>query len=63
MPGAVMTSTIFATPRLARGLEAAGAERRQAETHAEALRPVAADGRDELATIVFVIGLRVFGVF
>lgn len=72
MPGAVMTSTIFAALRIARDLEAAGAERRRAETHAEALRPVAAAGRDDLATVrwpagllaafVFAIGLRVSGI-
>ena len=72
MSGAPMTSTIFATLRIARDLEAAGAERRQAGTHAEASRPVAVAGRGEfapvrwsaglLAAFVFAIGLRVFGI-
>ena len=67
-----MTSTIFAALRIARDLEAAGAGRRQAGTHAEASRPVVVAGRDELATLrwpaallaafVFAIGLRVFGI-
>ena len=44
----------FATPsnpfEIARDLEAAGVERRQAETHAEALHKAATADRDELAT-------------
>ena len=38
------------TLRIARNLEAAGVERRQAEAHAEALRVVADASREDLAT-------------
>ena len=45
-----MASTTFDTLRVARDLEAAGVDRRQAEAHAEALRQAATADRDELAT-------------
>ena len=45
-----MASTAFDTLRVARDLEAAGVDRRQAEAHAEALRQAATADRDELAT-------------
>ena len=43
-------SAAFDTLRIARDLEAAGVERRQAEAHAEALRIVADSARAEAAT-------------
>ena len=45
-----MASTTFDTLRVARDLEAAGVDRRQAEAHAEALRQAATADRGELAT-------------
>ena len=45
-----MTDVAVDTFVIARNLEAAGIERRQAETHAEALRQVADANRGELAT-------------
>ena len=45
-----MTDVAVDTLVIARSLEAAGIERRQAEAHAEALRQVADANRGELAT-------------
>ena len=45
-----MSAAAVDTLRIARNLEAAGVERRQAEAHAEALRVVADASREDLAT-------------
>lgn len=45
-----MAATTFNPLAVARDLEAAGVERRQAEAHAEALRQAVTADRDELAT-------------
>ena len=45
-----MSTAAVDTLRIARNLEAAGVERRQAEAHAEALRVVADASREDLAT-------------
>ena len=45
-----MSATSLDTLAVARDLEAAGVDRRQAEAHAEALRQAVSAGRDELAT-------------
>ena len=45
-----MSAVAVDTLRIARNLEAAGVERRQAEAHAEALRVVADASREDLAT-------------
>ena len=45
-----MTAAALDTLKVARDLEAAGVERRQAEAHAEALRQAATAGSDEVVT-------------
>ena len=49
-PYQVMSAAAVDTLRIARNLEAAGVERRQAEAHAEALRVVADASHEDLAT-------------
>ena len=53
-----MSASTFDTLRVARDLEAAGVERKQAEAHAEALRQAVTANRDELATKGDIAGVR-----
>ena len=53
-----MSTVIFDTLSAARKLEAAGAERRQAEAHAEALRQAISADRGELATKADIADLK-----
>ena len=53
-----MNASAFDTLSVARDLEAAGIERRQAEAHAEALRQAVSADRDELATKADIADLK-----